>query len=223
MLLLIITLLLPPTLTQPSVYLTPSCAFTSHPAGAKWIFDGCADPQNRSIHYSRDWKVCWILCCGDWSESRAWSSPSVLEKCEPKAAASDKKIMIVGIAVGGVFIFLVLGYVIYKLASGNERGRISPQDKLAIIRRNIAGSLVWKSDWGRLQEGLGSHEDFAWRSEECAICLEEGSNTLLDCQHSFHYRCYLEWMKKSKECPLCRSSGISRVTVRCSKCSQKHT
>lgn len=131
--------------------------------------------------------------------------------------------MVVGIVVGGIFIFLVLGYVFFKLASCNESGRVRPHRRLEIIRMNIARSLLWKSDWGQLQESLGSHEDFTWKSEECAICLDEGSNTLLDCQHSFHYRCFLEWMRKSKECPLCRSSCINKVKVRCSKCSQKHT
>ena len=58
--------------------------------------------------------------------------------------------MIVGIVIGGTFIFLVLGYVIYKLTSGNERSRVNPQHKLAIMRMNIVRSLVWKSDWGRI-------------------------------------------------------------------------
>jgi hypothetical protein len=62
--------------------------------------------------------------------------------------------MIVGVVVGGTFLFLVLGYVIYKLTSGNERSRVDPQYKLAIIRKNIVRSLVWKSDWGRINESL---------------------------------------------------------------------
>ncbi len=62
--------------------------------------------------------------------------------------------MIVGIVVGGTFLFLVLGYVIYKLTSGNERSRVDPQYKLAIIKMNIVRSLVWKSDWGRINESL---------------------------------------------------------------------
>lgn len=161
MLYLVIELLLSSALAQPSVYLSSSCTFYSHRVASSWLFDSCADPTNPALEYSTDWKVCWILCCGDWSESRSWTSPDILRECKSAkpTATEDKTIMIIGIAVGGIFIFLVLGYVIYKLASGSERGRVTPHDKLAIIKKNIVRSLVWKSDWGALQESLGSNED----------------------------------------------------------------
>ena len=156
MLLLIILILLPLACTQQSLYITSSCAFHYHKIGANWVFDRCADPKNTAINFSRDWKVCWILCCGDWSNDRSWSSPALFNECESikTTVANDRTAMIVGIVVGGTFLFLVLGYVIYKLTSGNERSRVDPQYKLAIIRKNIVRSLVWKSDWGRINESL---------------------------------------------------------------------
>ena len=42
----------------------------------------------------------------------------------------------------------------------------------------------------------------------CAICLgdyTEGEDTItLPCGHSFHAPCVLEWLKRSRQCPLCK-------------------
>jgi len=42
----------------------------------------------------------------------------------------------------------------------------------------------------------------------CVICLEGyGENSdvrLLKCKHFFHVLCLDEWLKKKKECPVCR-------------------
>ncbi|KAJ0049431.1 hypothetical protein Pint_16455 [Pistacia integerrima] len=45
-------------------------------------------------------------------------------------------------------------------------------------------------------------------SRSCAVCLEEillGSQvTRMPCAHLFHGYCILNWLRKSKFCPLCR-------------------
>jgi hypothetical protein len=43
---------------------------------------------------------------------------------------------------------------------------------------------------------------------ECSICLEINYNkiTKTDCEHEFHEKCLLEWMKISKTCPICRKN-----------------
>ena len=47
--------------------------------------------------------------------------------------------------------------------------------------------------------------------ETCAVCLSNitGENKddkacTVDCGHIFHIECISRWIKKSKECPLCR-------------------
>lgn len=46
-------------------------------------------------------------------------------------------------------------------------------------------------------------------SKDCAVCLEkvkEGDKlATIDCAHTFHYSCIIEWGKYKQECPLCRS------------------
>lgn len=46
-------------------------------------------------------------------------------------------------------------------------------------------------------------------SKECSICLEkinEGDNlSTIDCAHTFHLKCIVEWGKYKQECPLCRT------------------
>ena len=40
----------------------------------------------------------------------------------------------------------------------------------------------------------------------CSICMEvEGEKIKLDCGHMYHKKCLLEWLKKQKSCPICRS------------------
>jgi hypothetical protein len=43
---------------------------------------------------------------------------------------------------------------------------------------------------------------------ECAICYDKFQvgeyKTDINCHHSFHYRCLIEWGKQSTSCPLCR-------------------
>lgn len=45
--------------------------------------------------------------------------------------------------------------------------------------------------------------------KECSICLEkinEGDNLCtIDCAHTFHFKCIMEWGKYKRECPLCRT------------------
>lgn len=41
---------------------------------------------------------------------------------------------------------------------------------------------------------------------ECAICLDTVTNKdyeILDCNHTFHKRCIVEWMSRNPSCPLC--------------------
>eukprot|EP00758_Cryptobia_borreli_P002100 Tbor_TRINITY_DN2782_c0_g1::TRINITY_DN2782_c0_g1_i1::g.15248::m.15248 len=44
--------------------------------------------------------------------------------------------------------------------------------------------------------------------EDCAICLEplvEGGRVLkIQCQHTFHYPCIIQWLARTNQCPVCR-------------------
>lgn len=44
--------------------------------------------------------------------------------------------------------------------------------------------------------------------KKCIICLDEFMNdeylTCLPCIHSFHSKCIKNWLKRSKECPICK-------------------
>ena len=44
------------------------------------------------------------------------------------------------------------------------------------------------------------------KEDECPICSEEwnGSEIAPLCAHSYHAKCLVAWMKKHKDCPLCR-------------------
>lgn len=48
-------------------------------------------------------------------------------------------------------------------------------------------------------------------NDECSICLEIGTDTVLKCGHIYHYKCMLEWLKiciQNKTdliCPYCRA------------------
>jgi hypothetical protein len=46
------------------------------------------------------------------------------------------------------------------------------------------------------------------KTKECVICLEEFMEdeylTFLPCIHAFHSKCIKNWLKRSKECPICK-------------------
>lgn len=43
------------------------------------------------------------------------------------------------------------------------------------------------------------------KNDNCAICLENfDKGMLLPCQHIYHQECIYEWLKASKNCPVCR-------------------
>jgi len=45
------------------------------------------------------------------------------------------------------------------------------------------------------------------RDDMCTICLEDKYNTIvgvLQCSHTFHSQCILDWIKIESRCPLCR-------------------
>ncbi len=43
--------------------------------------------------------------------------------------------------------------------------------------------------------------------ERCSICLDpisEGSRVFLQCSHTFHGQCVVNWFKEKTDCPICR-------------------
>lgn len=53
--------------------------------------------------------------------------------------------------------------------------------------------LKWKEDRRKSEEIY-----------DCAICLSEEPNLQLKCGHLFHPHCFREWLKKKRECAVCR-------------------
>ena len=49
--------------------------------------------------------------------------------------------------------------------------------------------------------------------EECSICFERDSNIVLKCFHTFCHSCIEKWQARNDNCPLCRSSVLSRFSV----------
>ena len=51
------------------------------------------------------------------------------------------------------------------------------------------------------------------RTSECSICLDSVLNLnprnkilSLSCNHAFHYKCIIRWIKKKPTCPICRQN-----------------
>lgn len=57
----------------------------------------------------------------------------------------------------------------------------------------------------KLLKELTMNEGPNAESKECAICLESGGKIcVLECEHSFHKDCILQWLRESRTCPICR-------------------
>jgi len=75
---------------------------------------------------------------------------------------------------------------------------IEPYQKWKQKRKEIA----------ELDSTLIIKKNYVNREEFCSICLDSYNNTkigVFKCQHFFHYKCIIPWLKKKKTCPLCIS------------------
>ena len=51
---------------------------------------------------------------------------------------------------------------------------------------------------------------------QCTICLDDiapEQKIKLKCHHTFHEKCIFNWLKKKRECPLCRQKITDRKTL----------
>lgn len=55
-----------------------------------------------------------------------------------------------------------------------------------------------------------SYATFMANLPQCCVCLEDlttGPTVALSCAHYFHERCILDWLKRKRWCPVCRSAS----------------
>ena len=45
----------------------------------------------------------------------------------------------------------------------------------------------------------------------CAICMKNGTQFYLPCNHKFHVKCLLTWLFVKVTCPLCRTPWVDHV------------
>lgn len=51
-------------------------------------------------------------------------------------------------------------------------------------------------------------------SEECTICLENGTQHVLPCGHHFHHHCIYQWFEHPPPtCPICRNDYTGILLV----------
>lgn len=67
---------------------------------------------------------------------------------------------------------------------------------------------------GSLKEIYNLDKDI---ENECSICLETNTDTVLKCGHIYHYKCMLEWLKICLHnktdliCPYCRAIECKKI------------
>ena len=54
------------------------------------------------------------------------------------------------------------------------------------------------------------NEDFNYETQECSICLDELINDevvvqLNNCKHYYHKDCVIQYLRKKRICPMCKS------------------
>ena len=94
-----------------------------------------------------------------------------------------------------IFMLVLLFYAIFHYACNQRRNQESGTDH---------------------QEPLLPLPDtIATKSETCTICIddfEEGERVIeLPCKHAFHPKCITPWLKKSSECPNCKTKITARA------------
>jgi hypothetical protein len=86
----------------------------------------------------------------------------------------------------GLFIFVFSIFVLRFLGICNNSEKIT--------KRNLKDYIVKENE------------------EVCSICIENMKTDhklkILKCNHYFHEKCIMEWLKNSEVCPLCRCSDI---------------
>jgi len=62
----------------------------------------------------------------------------------------------------------------------------------------------------RVKQNIHKNFKFSLKQNYCSICLEkfleEDNITYLPCLHLFHENCIFEWLKRKKDCPVCKTN-----------------
>ena len=95
-----------------------------------------------------------------------------------------------------IFMLILLFYSMFYYACRQVRNRNSEEDD-------------------RQEPLLSLPDTIATKSETCTICIddfEEGERVIeLPCKHAFHPKCITPWLKKSSECPNCKTKITARA------------
>ena len=49
----------------------------------------------------------------------------------------------------------------------------------------------------------------------CAFCQQNRISLQLECGHIYHRRCFILWIKRIEECPICQSTNIYNARIYC--------
>lgn len=86
-------------------------------------------------------------------------------------------------------------------------------DMINMMRENSGRSGMTDREINEIPVVLFKDVEGAWEADSCSICLEnyteESECKMLSCHHLYHSSCISEWLKISKECPVCKSNHES--------------
>ncbi|XP_054711417.1 E3 ubiquitin-protein ligase RLIM-like [Uloborus diversus] len=105
--------------------------------------------------------------------------------------------------------------------NGNTPGRSTSSQDIHISvqteNQNGNGQEIFEDQESRMTEEISKVGEKIEDGNFCTICLNTGGDSKakeLYCKHSFHENCINEWLKRSYNCPVCRSLP-DRISVCC--------
>lgn len=152
------------------------------------------------------------------------ASPSAGEDGHLRFLGLVKVTMTVIYSTSAVLLVLAVGLVSlrwYRRRKPREDGRLSPSppelpradEMLASIPTHLYSSprRQWSRPWSWQSGNDASHI----AADQCCICISnvKSGETIreLPCNHQFHSACIGQWLRRSRECPLCKADVYDMI------------
>lgn len=168
---------------------------------------------------------CKRYCCQNSTESVNSDKTNSVKLCLASAASANNNIeesnnftggYILIAIVGSTFVLIFIGFCICKRYRAQQAVLNNINNPSQDPNTGLPPTCVDLNAFDINTEG----PYFVNSNDSCAICLDKNVNLRTHCNHFYHGKCLIAWLKKkiNNPCPLCMGINYNPVKVYCQEC-----